>query len=145
MAEIEIYDIIKIFHIIAIISWMAGLLYLPRIYVYHCRVEFGSSTDKIFQEMERKLLRYIMNPAMIISFLLGFYLAIQIGFAGMYWLHLKITLVLVLAAFHGFLSVCRKKFAQGKNRHSEKFFRVINEVPTILMIAIVSLVILKPF
>lgn len=145
MAEIEIYDIIKIFHIIAIISWMAGLLYLPRIYVYHCRVEFGSSTDKIFQEMERKLLRYIMNPAMIVSFILGFYLAIQIGFAGMYCLHLKITLVLILAAFHGFLSVSRKKFAQGKNRHSEKFFRVINEVPTLLMIAIVSLVILKPF
>lgn len=120
MEEIEIYYIIKILHIVAVISWMAGLLYLPRIYVYHCRVAFGSDTDKIFQEMERKLLRYIMNPAMILSFFLGFYLAIQIGFAGMYWLHLKIVLVLFMAAFHGYLSICQK------NLHKEKIIIMIS-------------------
>lgn len=145
MEEIEIYDIIKILHIVAVMSWMAGLLYLPRIFVYHVRAVKNSESDKIFQEMERKLLRYIMNPAMIATFLLGFYLAIQIGFEGSYWLHLKITLVLILAGFHGFLAKWRKNFASGKNKNSEKFYRIINEVPTIIMIAVVTLVILKPF
>ena len=145
MAEIEIYDIVKILHILAIISWLAGLLYLPRIFIYHCRVKYGSESDLLFQEMERKLLRYIMNPAMIASFIFGFYLAIQIGFDGAIWLHLKILLVFALAGYHGFLAVCRKKFANNKNRYSHKFFRIINEVPTLLMIAIIILVILKPF
>ncbi len=145
MAEIEIYDIVKILHLISVISWLAGLLYLPRIFVYHCRVEFNSQSDLLFQEMERKLLRYIMNPAMIATFIFGFYLAIQIGFEGSIWLHLKITLVLILAGFHGFLASCRKKFANNKNQYSHKFFRIINEVPTLLMIAIIGLVILKPF
>ncbi|MBM3589894.1 MAG: protoporphyrinogen oxidase HemJ [Alphaproteobacteria bacterium] len=144
MSDIEIYDIIKILHIIGVISWMAGLLYLPRIYVYHCKVAIGSEADKIFQEMERKLLRFIMNPAMIATFLLGFYMAIQIGLQGSYWLHLKIFLVLILAGFHGALSKWRKNFASGKNTRSEKFYRIINEVPTLLMIVIVTLVILKP-
>jgi putative membrane protein len=94
MAEIEIYDIVKILHLISVISWLAGLLYLPRIFVYHCRVEFNSQSDLLFQEMERKLLRYIMNPAMIATFIFGFYLAIQIGFEGSIWLHIKILLVL---------------------------------------------------
>jgi putative membrane protein len=145
MAEIEIYDIIKILHILAIISWLAGLLYLPRIFVYHCRVKYGTESDLLFQEMERKLLRYIMNPAMIASFIFGFYLAIQIGFEGSIWLHLKIALVLALAGYHGFLAMCRKKFTSNKNQYSHKFFRIINEVPTVLMIGIVILVTLKPF
>lgn len=145
MNEIETYDIIKILHIISVISWMAGLLYLPRIFVYHCRVKHNSETDKILQEMERKLLRYIMNPAMIATFIFRFYLAFQIGFEGMKWLHLKITLVFILAGFHAALSKWRKNFAIGKNKNSEKFYRIINEIPTILMIAIVTLVILKPF
>lgn len=142
--EFETYEIVKIIHIIAIISWFAGLLYLPRIFVYHSQVEIGSESDKIFQIMERKLMRIIMLPAMIITFICGFYLAIQVGFEFI-WLHIKITLVLMLAAYHGFLSKCRKNFAQGQNNHSQKFYRIINEVPTILMIAIVTLVILKPF
>lgn len=145
MSEIEIYDLIKILHIISVISWMVGLLYLPRIFVYHTKVVAGSESDLIFQEMERKLLRYIMNPAMIATFIFGFYLAIQIGFAGMFWLHLKILLVFILAIFHAFLSVCRKKFASGKNSHSHKFYRIINEIPTLIMISTVALVILKPF
>lgn len=145
MIELESYDIVKILHVISVISWMAGLLYLPRIFVYHARVTYQSDTDKIFQEMERKLLRYIMNPAMIASFVFGFYLAFQIGFEDSKWLHIKIALAFVLAIFHAFLSKCRKNFLNGKNKYSEKFFRIINEIPTIIMIAIVSLVILKPF
>jgi len=141
---IENYDIIKIIHIIAVISWFAGLLYLPRIFVYHTQVAFGSETDKIFQTMERKLLRYIMNPAMIVSLLCGLYLAKEIGFEFI-WLHIKITLVLILVGYQHFLGKCRKNFATGKNKYSEKFYRIINEIPTLIMIAVVSLVILKPF
>ncbi len=94
--------------------------------------------------MEKRLLRFIMNPAMILVFIFGFYLASQIGFE-FTWLHIKITLVLCLAGYHSFLSHCRKNFEKGKNKHSQKFFRIANEVPTLLMIAIVTLVVLKPF
>lgn len=138
------YEIVKILHIISVISWMAGLLYLPRIYVYHADVKVGSESDKIFQIMERKLLKFIMNPAMILSFVFGLYLASLIGF-DLVWIHIKLTLVLALAGFHGFLANCRKKFANGVNNKSAKFYRIINEVPTVLMIAIVTIVILKPF
>ena len=144
MEDIEFYDVIKILHIIAVMSWLAGLLYLPRIFVYHAGVAVGSETDKVFQVMEKRLLRYIMMPAMILVFIFGFYLASEIGFEFI-WLHIKITLVLCLAAYHGFLSKCRKNFEKGQNKYSQKFYRIINEVPTLLMIAIVALVILKPF
>lgn len=144
MEEIELYEVIKILHIVAVMSWLAGLLYLPRIFVYHTQVSAGSEADKIFQTMEHRLLRFIMLPAMILVFIFGLYLASEIGFEFV-WLHIKITLVLVLAAYHGFLSRCRKKFAAGENKHSQKFYRIINEVPTVLMILIVTLVILKPF
>ncbi len=141
--NIELYEIIKIIHLVAVISWLAGLLYLPRIFVYHSSVVVGSDSDKLLQTMERKLLRYIMNPAMIVSLLCGFYLASEIGF-GFIWLHIKITLVAGLVFYHHFLGRCRKNFASGKNKYSEKFYRIINEIPTIVMIAIVSLVIIKP-
>lgn len=144
MEEIELYDVIKILHIVAVISWLAGLLYLPRIFVYHSQVAIGSETDKIFQTMERRLLRFIMLPAMILVFCFGFYLASQIGFEFI-WLHIKMLLVFCLAAYNGFLSCTARKFANGENKRSTKFFRMINEVPTIIMIAIVALVILKPF
>jgi protoporphyrinogen IX oxidase len=144
MEEIEIYDIVKILHIISVISWLAGLLYLPRIFVYHAQVLKGSETDKIFQTMERKLLRYIMNPAMILTFAFGLYLASEIGFEFV-WLHIKLTLVAILAFYHHLLSRWRKDFEKGQNKHSQKFYRIMNEVPTILMILIVTLVILKPF
>ncbi len=144
MTELEPYDIIKILHIISVISWLAGLLYLPRIFVYHAQVAVGSEADKIFQIMERKLLRYIMNPAMIATLGFGLYLAWQIGFEFV-WLHIKITLVLLLVFYHHLLSRYRKAFAAGQNKHSQKFFRIINEVPALLMVAIVALVILKPF
>jgi putative membrane protein len=145
MEEIELFDIIKILHIVAVISWMVGLLYLPRIFVYHTQVEKNSQTDKIFQTMELRLIKFIMNPAMIIAIFLGFYLASEIGFDSGGWLHLKIFLVFCLAAYHGFLSRCRKNFASGKNIRSEKFYRLINEIPTFAMIIIISLVVLKPF
>lgn len=144
MENIELYDIAKILHIIAVISWFAGLLYLPRLFVYHAQVAIGSESDILFQTMERRLIRFIMLPAMIIAFITGFYLASHIGFVFI-WLHIKITLAFFLAAYHGFLSICRKKFAKGENKHSQKFYRLINEIPTILLIIIVSLVILKPY
>jgi len=140
----EIYEIIKIIHLIAVISWFAGLLYLPRIFVYHSQVLVGGETDKVFQTMERKLLHYIMTPAMVVVLLCGFYLASEIGFEFV-WLHIKITLVFLLIFYHFFLNYCRKNFAIEANKYSAKFYRIINEVPTLLMIAIVALVILKPF
>jgi putative membrane protein len=145
MFNFETYDIIKILHIVSVISWLASLLYLPRIFVYHCIVAFNSESCKIFQEMEKKLYRYIATPAMILSLIFGFYLAIQIGFEGSAWLHAKILLVFLLIGFHFYLNIFRKKFASGKNNKSHKFFRIINEVPTILMIIIIALVVLKPF
>ena len=144
LETIETYEIVKIIHIIAVISWMAGLLYLPRIFVYHTQTLVGSETDKVFQIMERRLLRYIMNPAMIVAIVCGLYLANEIGFEFV-WLHIKITLIAILVFYHHFLGRCRKNFAAGKNKHSEKFYRMINEVPTVIMIAAVVLVILKPF
>ncbi len=144
MEELDIFEIIKICHIVAVISWLAGLLYLPRIFVYHTQVVAGSETDLIFQKMEYRLMRYIMNPAMILTLIFGFYLASEIGFEFI-WLHIKITLVLALVGYQHLLSRCRKNFAAGKNKYSAKFYRIINEAPTLLMIAIVTLVILKPF
>jgi putative membrane protein len=144
MEGIELYDVIKILHIASVISWLAGLLYLPRIFVYHAQVKVGSESDKIFQIMEKRLLRFIMNPAMILVFIFGFYLASQIGFEFV-WLHIKLTLVFILTIFHCFLSRWRKAFEKGQNKHSQKFFRIVNEVPTLLMIVIVTLVVLKPF
>lgn len=144
METAELYNIVKAIHVISVISWLAGLLYLPRIFVYHCQVERNSQSDKIFQTMERKLMRIIMLPAMIVVFISGIYLAINLGFE-FGWLHVKLMLVLLLAGFHGFLSKCRKNFIEGKNKHTQKFYRIINEVPTLLMISIIFLVILKPF
>ena len=144
MDQINIFFLLKSIHIFAIISWMAGLFYLPRLFVYHCRVEVNSKTDALFQLMEARLLRIIMNPAMIVTFISGFGLAYIIGF-NQGWLHFKILLVLFLAAFHGFLARYRKSFAVGENNKSEKFYRIINEIPTILALLIVVLVIFKPF
>ncbi len=143
----NLYPIIKSLHIISVISWMCGLLYLPRLFVYHTQATQGGDLDKTLQIMEKKLLKIIMNPAMILSFIFGFWMIYLIGFSGFSggWLHLKIVLVLVLAGFHGFLAWCRKNFASGTNKKSEKFYRIINEVPTLLMITIVFLVVLKPF
>jgi putative membrane protein len=108
-------------------------------------VPFACESCQLFQEMEKKLFRYIATPAMVLSLLFGFYLALQIGFEGSIWLHIKIVLVFLLVGFHFHLNIYRKKFASGKNNKSHKFFRLINEVPTVLMLIIVALVVLKPF
>ena len=142
--DVYFFLTIKSLHIISVISWLAGLLYLPRIFVYHSKVEAGSEMDKTFQIMERRLLRFIMNPALILVIILGITLVYIMGF-NYVWLHIKLTLVTGLIIFHHLLGRWRKDFEKGKNKHSEKFYRIINEVPTILMIGIVFLVIFKPF
>lgn len=144
------YEWIKAFHIIAVIAWMAGMLYLPRLFVYHCAAETGSVQSETFKVMERRLLRAIINPAMIATWVLGLWLAwlgpdSRYGWFASSWLWAKIVLVLALSAVHGLLARWRKDFAQDRNRHSQKFYRIINEVPTVLMILIVLLVVLKPF
>ena len=144
------YEWIKALHIIAVIAWMAGRLYLPRLFVYHCAAETGSVQSETFKVMERRLLRGIINPAMIATWVLGLWLAwlgpdSRYGWFASGWLWAKIILVLALSAVHGLLARWRKDFAQDRNRHSHKFYRIINEVPTVLMILIVLLVVLKPF
>jgi putative membrane protein len=139
------YEWLKAFHVIAIIAWMAGMLYLPRLFVYHCEAEPGSRQSETFKVMERRLLKAIINPAMIVSWGLGLWLAWTGGWYASYWLQAKVVLALVLSASHGFFVRWVRDFAADQNRHSQKFYRIINEVPTILMIAIVILVVVKPF
>jgi putative membrane protein len=139
------YEWIKALHVIAVISWMAGMLYLPRLFVYHCEVAVGSQQSATFKVMERRLLRAIMNPAMIVTWLAGMYLAVVGHWFTAGWLHGKLLLVVMLSGTHGFLSRCVKDFAADRNTRSHKFYRIINEVPTVLMIGIVVLVVVKPF
>ena len=139
------YLIYKSLHLIAVISWMAGLLYLPRIFVYHSETS-NDEVKNVFKTMEKRLFLYIMNPAMILSWLFGFLLIHSIGLQSFkeLWLLAKIILVISLTFYHFFLFSCIKQFSDDNNRHSPKFFRVINEVPTILLIAIIFIVVLKP-
>ncbi|MFL6796427.1 MAG: protoporphyrinogen oxidase HemJ [Xanthobacteraceae bacterium] len=139
------YDWIKALHIIAIIAWMAGMLYLPRLFVYHCEAEPGSKQSETFKVMERRLLKGIINPAMIATWLLGLWLAWSAGWYSWGWLQAKVILVLALSGLHVFYARWVRDFAADRNQYSQKFFRIINEVPTVLMIAIVLLVVLKPF
>ena len=135
----------KAFHIIAIIAWMAGMLYLPRLFIYHCGAEPGSKQSETFKVMERRLLTVIINPAMVVSWVLGLWLAFEGGFFHSGWLHAKLALVLGLSAVHGLFVRWVREFASDQNRHTVKFYRIINEVPTVLMVGIVLLVVLKPF
>lgn len=141
----EWYPWIKALHVIAVISWMAGMLYLPRLFVYHCEAEIGSKQSETFKTMERRLLKAIINPAMIVTWLAGLYLV----WAGHWylsgWFHAKFLLVLIMSGIHGFFARSVRAFAADKNTYSQRFYRIINEVPTVLMIAIVVLVIVKPF
>ena len=139
------YLVIKALHLIAVISWMAGLLYLPRLFVYHVDKAVGSEASEMLKIMEYRLLRYIMNPAMIVTLLLGLMLASIPGTMQMGWIHAKLGLVFFLFGFHGMCSRWRKDFAADKNQKSAKFFRFANEVPTLLMIGILFLAVLKPF
>jgi putative membrane protein len=141
-----VYEWAKAFHIIAVIAWMAGMLYLPRLFVYHCEAEPGSRQSETFKIMERRLLRAIINPAMIATWALGLGLGwYQDWFRPYHWLDAKIVLVLAMSGVHGLFTSWVKDFALDRNRHSQKFYRIINEVPTLLMILIVLLVVLKPF
>ena len=139
------YPYLKAVHVIAVIAWMAGLLYLPRLYVYHAQVEPGSETSETFKVMERKLLKYIMNPAMIVSLLLGLFLFVQQELWTSGWMHAKFLLLLGMFAIHGYMGRWRKDFEADQNQRSHKFYRVMNEVPTVLMIVIVILAVAKPF
>jgi putative membrane protein len=139
------YEWAKALHVIAVISWMAGMLYLPRLFVYHCEAEIGSKQSESFKVMERRLLKAIINPAMVLTWILGLYLAWSGHWFTAGWFHAKLTLVLIMSGVHGFLSARVRDFAQDKNTRSAKFYRIINEVPTVLMILIVILVIVKPF
>jgi protoporphyrinogen IX oxidase len=139
----DYYLSVKALHIIAMTAWMAGLFYLPRLFAYHTDVRPDSEAAKLFIVMERRLLKIIMNPALILTFVFGGLLAMT--WTGREnWLIAKLVLVLLLAGFHGFLSHCRRALAENRNRYSSQFYRMINEVPTLLLIGIIFLVVLKP-
>src|SRR3569833_1683193 len=124
------YDWIKALHVIAVIAWMAGMLYLPRLFVYHCDAVFGSWQSETFKVMERRLLKAIINPAMIVTWVLGLWLAYETGFMKAGWLHAKLVLVLAMSAVHGLYSRWVREFAQDRNDHSQKFYRNWIEVQT---------------
>ncbi len=140
------YLLFKALHLIAIISWMAGLLYLPRIFVYHSDTSDNQEQKETFKMMERRLFFYIMNPAMILSWIFGLLLLHSIGPENLssLWLQIKVILVILLTIYHFFLLNCLRKFDIEQNSHSSKFYRIINEIPTVLLIIIVFLVIFKP-
>jgi len=136
---------IKAIHVIAVISWMAGMLYLPRLFVYHADAGRGSQQSETFKVMERRLLHAIINPAMTVTWAAGLWLAWKnFGFSGG-WLHAKIALVVVMSGIHGYFSAAVRKFAEDRNEKPARHWRIVNEVPTLLMIAIVILVVVKPF
>lgn len=143
---LEHYLSLKALHVIAVMSWMAGLLYLPRLFVYHTQVETGSETSELFKIMERRLLKFIMNPASIATWLFGILMVyanpalFQSG-----WFHAKLTCVILMTGSHHAMMAWTKKFASDENTKGDKFYRIANEVPTILMIAIIILVIVQPF
>lgn len=140
------YDWFRALHIISVISWMAGLLYLPRLFVYHADAEKGSELSETFKIMERRLLRLIMNPAMIATWVFGLsMLYANSGLLGFGWMHAKLLFIALMTGFHHFLSITRKKFLVDANTRPAKFFRQMNEVPTVLMILIVIMVLVRPF
>jgi putative membrane protein len=143
-----LYLYVKAFHVISIIAWMAGLLYLPRLFVYHAYADVGSQQSETFKLMEKRLLRYIMNPAMIASWIFGLLL---LGYYGVInwsvdiWFHVKFLLVIILTGYHMVLARWRRLLAQDQNPHSAKFYRVMNEVPTVIMVVVVILAVARPF
>ncbi len=136
---------IKALHVIAVISWMAGILYLPRLFVYHCDTEPGSKQSETFKVMEWRLIRIIINPAMILTWLAGLWLVWDGGWEKSGWMHAKFALVVVMSALHGFLVGRARDFSADRNTKSARFYRILNEIPAVLMVGIVILVIVKPF
>lgn len=140
-----LYLVLKSLHIVAVIAWMAGMLYLPRLYVYHADAQPGSPQSETFKVMERRLLRAIINPAMAATWILGLILAYLGGYWLQGWFIAKLALVLALSGVHGAFSGWRKDFEADRNTRPARFYRIWNEVPTLLMIGIVFLVVLRPF
>jgi protoporphyrinogen IX oxidase len=139
------YEWIKALHVIAVISWMAALLYLPRLYVYHAGVDAGSETSDTFKIMERRLLRFIANPAMIVAWGAGLYLLVTGGWMAQGWMHAKLLLVILMSGYHGWCAATMKRFARDANIKNPRYFRFANEIPTLLMVAVVIAVVVKPF
>ena len=146
MNEIFLYKLFLSLHIISVIAWMAGMLYLPRLFVYHTTKEVGSDSSETFKIMERRLLKLIINPAAAFSYIFGFALIYSIGAEnlGQTWLQTKILLVLAMSGLHGYFAKLTKDFEDDKRTKSHKFYRIINELPTVLLIIIIFLVIFKP-
>ena len=140
-----LYPWLKALHIIAVIAWMAGMLYLPRLFVYHCEVTPGTAEDARFKLMEKRLMNVIINPSMIAVWILGLLLAHTLLVWDQGWFHAKLLLVIALSALHGMLSRWRRDFEHGRNTRSQRFYRIVNEVPAVLMAGIVILVVVKPF
>jgi putative membrane protein len=141
----NLYLWLKVVHILAIISWMAGMLYLPRLFVYHAEAPKGSPQARTFVVMESRLTRAIMLPALLVTWITGLTLAIQTGVLHDCWFHAKFTLVIAVSALHGYFAKLRKDLAEETNRHGSRFFRIVNEAPAVLMVGIVILVVFKPF
>lgn len=141
----DFYIWIKVLHILAVISWMAGLLYLPRLFVYHADQVKGSPVSDQFEIMEYRLLRYIMNPAMITAWMTGLWLAWSGGYLGAGWFHGKLLAVAAMSGVHMFLAGERRRISEAGLRRASRFYRIVNEVPTVLMIFIVVFVVVKPF
>ena len=140
-----LYASVKALHIISVIAWMAGMLYLPRLFVYHAEAPTGSPQSETFKVMERRLLKAIMTPAMIATWIFGLWLAVEGGWFRSGWLHGKLALVIALSGLHGYLAATIRRFANDANTRNPRFYRVLNEVPTVIMIGIVILVVVKPF
>jgi putative membrane protein len=136
---------IKAFHIIAVVSWMASMLYLPRLFVYHAASKPGSEQSETFKVMERRLLNFIMNPAMALTWILGIVLLIEGHWIAATWFHLKFALVIAMSVMHGLFSHYVTDFSRDRNAHTQKFFRILNEIPTVLLILIIILAVVKPF
>ena len=136
---------IKAFHIIAVIMWMAGMLYLPRLFVYHCETTPGSAESARFKVMEKKLLRVILNPAMVATWVLGLTLVWLTRADQQHWFQLKFILVLAMSGIHGFYAGAVRRFANDANTRPQRFYRIMNEVPALLIVAIVILAVVKPF
>jgi putative membrane protein len=140
-----LYLWLKAFHVMAVIAWMAGMFYLPRLFVYHADTPKGSIQAETFKLMERRLLKAIINPAMMVTWVLGLYLVWDGGWYTSGWMHAKFALVLIMSGLHGVYVRRLKEFAADKNTRPAKYYRILNEVPTVLMVGIVILVIVKPF
>jgi protoporphyrinogen IX oxidase len=146
-ALLPLYPWLKAFHIMSMIAWMAGLFYLPRLFVYHCDTQRGSAESERFKVMERRLLKQIINPAMIGTWLFGILLVLTPGVIDWHqgWWHAKLTAVILMSGFHGAASKWRREFMEDRNQRSPRFYRIANEIPTVLMVIIVIMVIVRPF